>query len=90
MDLQESEDIKKSIYGSGLVASRIDTELILEIRYMLRSLKMALYGPALMLGNNMSVFLNATVPSSDLKKKHNAMAYYRVTEAIAERKMKCE
>jgi hypothetical protein len=69
------------------VASRIATELILEIRYMLRSLGVALDGPALMLGDGMSVVLNTTVPSSVLKKKHNAIAYHRVREAIAERRM---
>ena len=31
----------------------------------------------------MSVVLNTTVPSSVLKKKHNALAYGRVHEAIA-------
>jgi hypothetical protein len=31
----------------------------------------------------MSVVLNTTVPSSQLKKKHNAIAYHRVREAIA-------
>jgi hypothetical protein len=29
------------------------------------------------------VVLNTTVPSSQLKKKHNAIAYHRVREAIA-------
>jgi hypothetical protein len=43
----------------------------------------ALDGPALMLGDNMSVVLNTTVPSSILKKKHNAIAYHRVREAMA-------
>jgi hypothetical protein len=43
------------------VASRVATELILEIRYMLRSLGVALDGTALMLGNNMSVVLNEYV-----------------------------
>jgi hypothetical protein len=36
-----------------------------------------------MLGDNMSVVLNATVPSSVLKTKHNAIAYHRVREAIS-------
>jgi hypothetical protein len=36
----------------------------------------------------MSVVLNNTVPSSVLKKKHNAIAYHRVREAIAARIMK--
>jgi hypothetical protein len=50
---------------------------------MLRSLGVALDGPALMLGYNMSVVLNTTVPSRLLKKKHNAVAYHHVREAIA-------
>jgi hypothetical protein len=63
-------------------------ELILEIRYMLQSLGVVLDGPALMLGDNISVVLNTTVPSSVLKKKHNAIAYYRVREAIEARIMR--
>jgi hypothetical protein len=43
----------------------------------------ALDGPALMIGDNMSVVLNTIVPSSVLKKKYNAFAYQRVREAIA-------
>ena len=42
-------------------------------------------GPVLMLGDNQSVVLNTTVPSSILKKKHNAVAYHRIREAIAGR-----
>jgi hypothetical protein len=69
------------------VASRVATELILENRYMLRSLGVALDGPALMLGDNISVFLNnavsLSVPSSVLKKKHNSIAYHRIRADIA-------
>jgi hypothetical protein len=63
-------------YGSELVASRIATELILEIRYMLQSLGVPLDGPEMMLVDDMSVVLNTTVPSSVLKKKHYAIAYH--------------
>jgi hypothetical protein len=80
--------VETSTYGSELVASRFTTELILEVRYMLRSLGVALDGPALMLGDNMSLVLNTTVPSSVLKKKHNTIEYHRVREAIAERIMR--
>jgi hypothetical protein len=62
--------VETSTYGSESVASRISTELILEVRTMLRSLGVALDGIALMLGDNMSVVLNTTFPSSVLKKKH--------------------
>jgi hypothetical protein len=85
---KRQKTVETSTYGSELVASRVATELILEVRYMLRSLGVALYGPALMLGDNMSVVLNTTVPSSVLKKKHIAIAYHRVREAIAARIMR--
>src|SRR5687768_17131885 len=38
---------------------------------------------SLLVGDNMSVVINTTLPSSMLKKKHNAIAYHRVREAIA-------
>lgn len=53
------------------------------MRYGLRMLGFPIDGPATMLGDNKSVILNTTVPSSVLKKKHNAIAYHRVREAIA-------
>jgi hypothetical protein len=85
---KRQKTVETSNYGSELVASRITKELILEIRYMLRWLGLALDGPALMLGENMSVVLNTTVPSSVLKKKHVSFAYHRVIEAIAARIMR--
>ena len=75
--------VETSTYGSELVASRIAVELILELRYKLRMLGIPIEGPTLLLGDNMSVVLNTTIPSSQLKKKHNAIAYHRVREAIA-------
>jgi hypothetical protein len=80
---KRQKTVETSTYGSESVASRFATELTLEVRYMLRSLGVVLDGPELMLGDIMSVALNTTVPSSVLKKKHNAIAYHRVREAIA-------
>jgi len=86
---KRQKTVETLTYGSELVASRIATELILEVRFMLRSLGVDLDGPTLMLGdNNMSVVLNTSVPSSVLKKKHNAIAYHRVREAIAAKVMR--
>jgi hypothetical protein len=80
--------VETSTHGSELVASRISKELFLEIRYMLRSLGVALDRPASMLGDTMSVVLRTTVPSSVLKKNDNAIAYHCVREAIAARIMR--
>ena len=40
-------------------------------------------GASLLLGDNMSVVLNTTIPSSPIKKKHLSCAYHRIREAIA-------
>jgi hypothetical protein len=85
---KRQKTVETSTYRSEFVASRVATELILEIRYMLRSLGVALDGPALMLGDNMSIILNTTDPSSVLKNNHNAIAYHRVRESIAARIMR--
>jgi hypothetical protein len=61
---KRQKTVETSTYGSELVASMNAMELILEIRYMLRSLGLALDEPALMLGDNMSVVLNTTFHSS--------------------------
>ena len=38
---------------------------------------------ALMLGDNKSIVLNTTMPSSVLKKKHCAVSYHKIQEMIA-------
>jgi hypothetical protein len=82
--------VETSTYGSELVDSRFATELILEVRYMLLSLGFALDGPTLILGNDILIVLNTTVPSNVLNNKNNAIAYHLVREAIAERIMRFE
>lgn len=55
----------------------------MEFRYKIRMLGVPVEGPSLMLGDNMSVIISSTFPSSNLKKKHNAIAYHAVKEAVA-------
>ena len=57
--------------------------MVIELRYMLWMLGVPVDGPSLMLGDNNSVVLNTSVPSSILKKKHHVCAYHQVHEAIA-------
>ena len=40
-------------------------------------------GTSWMFGDNLSVVISGTVPSSTLKKRHNALAYHRVCKAVA-------
>jgi hypothetical protein len=80
---KRQKTVETSTYGSELVAARIATEMVIEVRYNLRMLGVPVHGPALMMGDNKSVVLNTSMPSSALKKKHNAVAYHRIREAIA-------
>jgi hypothetical protein len=80
---KRQKTVETSTYGSELVAARIATDIIIEIRYILRMVGVPIDGPALLLGDNSSVVLNTSVPSSVLKKKHHACAYHRIREAIA-------
>ena len=57
--------------------------MVIELWYMLCMIGVLVDGPSLMLGDNNSVVLNTSVPSSVLKKKHHACAYHQVHEAIA-------
>ena len=75
--------VETSTYGSELVASRIAVDLAIEYRYTLRMLGVPIDGPVRMYGDNNAVVLNTTLPSSQLKKKHCAIAYHRVREAMA-------
>ena len=82
---KRQKTVETSSYGSELVATRIAIELVQELRYKLRMLGANIEDSTIMYGDNMSVVLNTTVPSSQLKKKHNAIAYHRIREAIAAR-----
>ncbi len=64
-------------------AARQATDQIIDLRYTLRMLGVPLDGPALMFGDNQSVVTSSTLPHSPLTKRHNALAYHRVREAIA-------
>ena len=57
--------------------------MILEFRYKLRMLGVPVENPSVMLGDNISVIQNCSLPSSQLKKKHNAIAYHRLRECVA-------
>jgi hypothetical protein len=80
---KRQKTVETSTYGSELVASRIATDLIVEYRYKFRMLGVPIDGPSLLLGDNASVIISTSTPSSPLRKKHNAVAYHRVREAIA-------
>ena len=66
-----------------MVVARIATKMTIAMRYRLRMLGVPVEGLAVMFGDNLSVVTNCTLSTSTLKKKHNAIEYHRVREAVA-------
>ena len=75
--------VETATYGSEFMAARQATEQIMDLRYTLRMMGIPLDGPAWLFGDNQGVITSGTIPHSTLNKRHNALSYHRVREAIA-------
>jgi hypothetical protein len=75
--------VESSTYSAEFNSARAATELIIGLRLLLRSLGISQDKPSLLLGDNLGVVQNATLFTSALKKKHNAISFHRVREAVA-------
>ena len=74
---QRQKTVETSTYGSEMVA-------IIKFCYKLRMLGVPVESKSILVGDNLvSVVINTTLPSSQLKKKHQACNYHRVRKAIA-------
>jgi hypothetical protein len=75
--------VETATYGSEFMVARQATEQIMDLRYTLRMMGIPIDGPSWMFGDNQSVITSSTIPHSSLNKRHNALSYHRVREAIS-------
>ena len=75
--------VETATYSSEFVAARTATEQVMDTRIVLMSMGVPLDGPTWMMGDNASVITSGSIPSSLLKKRHNALSYHCVRAAIA-------
>ena len=75
--------VETATHGSEFTVARQATEQIMDLRYTIRMMGIPLDGPAWLFGDNQSVITSSTLPHSKLNKRHNALSYHRVREAIA-------
>ena len=79
--------IAASTYAAEFMALRTATEEAMSLRYMLRCLGVPIANdgtmPTRIFGDNLSVIQNATNVELDLSKKHVAISFHVVREAIA-------
>jgi hypothetical protein len=80
---KKQNTVETSTFGAEFVALRIAVELIKAQRYKLRMMGVPIDGPCTLFCDNEAAVKNSTIPESTLKKKHNAIAYHRVREAVA-------
>ena len=81
--VKKQNTVETSTYGAELVAGRIATEMAIEFRYIFRMLGVPVKGPVNLCGDNKGMVQNCSMLSSQLKKKHNAIAYHRIRESVA-------
>ena len=79
---KHQDTVETVTYGSEFVAARIAMEQIIDLRMTLRYLGVPIKGRAYMFAYNESVITSSTLPHSRLTKRHNALSYHRVREAI--------
>jgi hypothetical protein len=70
-------------FSSEIVAMRVAVELIKSLRYKLRTVGIPLEGPTNILGDNESVVNSTTRVDARLNKKHNAICWHVIREAVA-------
>jgi hypothetical protein len=76
--------VETSTFGSEFVAMKISVELIESLCYKLQMFGMPIEGPADVFCDNQVVVGSAQHPDHRLPKKHNAIAYNKVRESVAQ------
>jgi hypothetical protein len=75
--------VETTTYSSEFIAARTATQQIMANRAAFRYLGVSIEGPTFMFGDNRLGIDSSTVPQSSLSKRHVALSYHRVREAIA-------
>ena len=75
--------MESSTFGSEFVVMRIAKDMAIALRYKLRMFSIAIDGAADVFCDNQGVVKNTSLPESVLSKKHNAINYHAVREAVA-------
>ena len=67
--------VETSTFGSEMIAARIAVDLLVEMRYKLRCLGLNVERRSVLLGDNLSVVVNTTLPSSKNQEETSIMQY---------------
>ncbi|CAJ1953823.1 unnamed protein product [Cylindrotheca closterium] len=80
---KKQSTVETATYGSEFVAARTCVEQIMDLRQTLRYLGVPVKGRSYMFGDNESVVNSSSRPEAKLHKRHVALSFHRVREAVA-------
>jgi hypothetical protein len=75
--------VETATYGSEYISAKVAVEQIQDLRLTLMYLGVPIRDSSYLFGDNKSVVDSSTLPQSPMKKRHHALSYHRVREAIA-------
>jgi hypothetical protein len=75
--------VETATYGSEFVAAQICVDQIVDLRNTLQYLGVPIQEQSYMFGDNESVVNSSSVPHSKLHKRHTALSFHCVREAVA-------
>jgi hypothetical protein len=80
---KKQASVETATYGSEFVAARTCVEQVMDLRSTLRYLGVPIRTKSYMFGDNKTVVESSTRPHAKLHKRHVALSFHRVREAIA-------
>ena len=75
--------VEMATYGSEFISARTCINQIVDLRLTLRYLGIPIRDVSYMFGDNKTIIDSSTQPHARLHKRHNALSFHRVREAIA-------
>ena len=75
--------VETATYSSEFVTAKTCVEQAMDLRITLRYLGVPVWEKSFIFGDNKSVVDSSAIPQSKLQKRHVALSYHRVREAIA-------
>ncbi len=80
---KQQNTCESSTYSLELVATQIAKDMVSALRIKFKCFCIPISGPTNVFCDNDAVVQNTSIPESTLSKKHNAMSYHIIREAVA-------
>lgn len=80
---KKMKTVETATYGAEYVSARTCIEQLVDLRLTLRYLGVPIESRSIIFGDNESVVNSSMYPDAKLHKRHNALSFHRVREAIA-------